>query len=462
MNPSEELVARPGGGDAGRDAARQVAGAATKQLSRELGQTLGELVDAVVGFDRLIAWASAGRAQMIDQARQWSELTEQASKPETRPGWSSRERARHTLVSELACALRLPERTTENLVEHSKALMTTLPATLEALRAGEISYRHAQTLIDHAWSIPADARAGFEESVLPHARELTVAKFDTTARRVRERTHPESILARHQKSIQDRNLSFQPDQDGMAWLGSYLPASSALACYNRASDIALGLQGSAETRTLAQLRADVFADLLLEGVTAEGLGTGITAKVMVTVPVLTLLGRTEEPGALEGYGPIDPDTARRLAGTAKSFTRILTHPETGCALSIGSKHYKVPKDLRLWLRIRDETCRFPGCNRPAAHCDLDHTRAWAQGGPTDHDNLAHLCRGDHILKHQTDWTVTNARDGTLEWTSPSGHTYRTRPAIQIGQSPRPDPDLKPDQDQDQNQDQDQDQNPPPF
>ncbi|WP_024477096.1 DUF222 domain-containing protein, partial [Arthrobacter sp. CAL618] len=52
---------------------------------------------------------------------------------------------------------------------------------------------------------------------------------------------------------------------------------------------------------------------------------GVQAKVFVTVPVMTLLGG-DTPGELEGYGPIDPETARKLAGHAPSFTRILTHP----------------------------------------------------------------------------------------------------------------------------------------
>ena len=62
--------------------------------------------------------------------------------------------------------------------------------------------------------------------------------------------------------------------------------------------------------------------------THPNLGTGVRARVLVTVPVLTLLGRSAEP-ALEGYGPIDIDTARELAAGAPGLVRILTHPETG-------------------------------------------------------------------------------------------------------------------------------------
>ena len=51
--------------------------------------------------------------------------------------------------------------------------------------------------------------------------------------------------------------------------------------------------------------------------------------MFVQVPALTLLGRGNALGILEGYGPIDADTARRIAGTATRWLRILTDPETG-------------------------------------------------------------------------------------------------------------------------------------
>lgn len=157
--------------------------------------------------------------------------------------------------------------------------------------------------------------------------------------------------------------------------------------------------------------------------------------MFVTVPVLTLLGASEEPGTLEGYGPIDADTARRLAGHAPSFTRILTHPETGVVLSVGRDRYSVPRDLRDWLRIRDETCRFPGCSRSALHCDLDHAEDWQYDGRTENTNLAYLCRSRHRLKHNTTWKVAHARDGTAHWTSPSSRHHRTEPATLLPTDP---------------------------
>ncbi len=151
-------------------------------------------------------------------------------------------------------------------------------------------------------------------------------------------------------------------------------------------------------------------------------------RVAVTVPALTLLGHDED-AVLEGYGPIDPETARLLAAGAPSLTRILTHPETGAVLSVGRDTYRVPADLRRHLAVRDGTCRFPGCGRPARRCDVDHVTAAADAGATDASNLIHLCRHHHRLKHETSWRVRlDAMTQDAVWRSPSGRVHVVPPA----------------------------------
>jgi hypothetical protein len=172
----------------------------------------------------------------------------------------------------------------------------------------------------------------------------------------------------------------------------------------------------------------------------------VQAKVLVTVPVETLIGCSETPGHLEGYGPISPETARRLAAHAPSFSRILTHPVTSAVLDYDRTTYAVPADLKLVLRVRDETCRIIGCRQSASRCDCDHTRAFggiAQGA-TRLGNLAHLCPSHHNLKHHTRIRMKNLGDGTIEWTSAAGRVYYTRPAGDVAMSDRhPAPPLPP-------------------
>jgi hypothetical protein len=398
-------------------------------------------VDTLQDLARLRAWLDAQEARVIDR------LTAVAETETYLPEAGTSPMAETVAATEIATALRPPERTALALMSEANLLVNTFPATLTALEAGTISARHAAIITDQAAGIPDPHRPAFETELLRQAPHLTGEKLKTRARRLRERHHPETLETRHRKAVADRRIELHPEADAMCWLNAYLPAEAAVAIHHRLTDAARTLQGPDETRTLTQLRADVFTGLLtlsyrngpdgritaepgLSGasIAAAGLaGTGIAASAMVLVPALTLLGHDEEPAELEGYGPIPAATGRRLAAHAPSFTRLLTHPETGAVLSIGRTKYKVPADLRKWCRVRDRTCRFPGCNAPALRCDLDHTTPWAAGGPTGHHNLCSLCRKHHRTRHKTKWKPHQPRPGTITWTSPAGKTYTTTP-----------------------------------
>ena len=449
--------------------------------------TFDDLLSTVESTERIIGASMALRAAQIDQLRLWSEAmtataegsdgassagtssagtsSSGASSTSTGPhGWTAAVRGRRELVFELACALRIPERTAERLIWESSRIVHDLPETNTALRDGEISYRHAQVMIDQTDTLPDGASADFERDLLPFAKTLTVAKFAAVARKKRESLHPESITERHTAAVEERRVWVDPQQDGMAFLGAQLSAEVALAAYDRLTEIAMAQKSPDDARTLAQKRADAMSDLLLDGDTCaaadegaagegaagegaagegaagqravgEGTGHGVRAKVLVTVPVLTLLGRAETPANLEGYGPIDPETARQLAADAPRFARVLTDPVTSAILDFDRTKYAVPADLRMVLRVRDETCRAPGCNRAAARCDVDHSVDWANGGTTCAGNLSHLCEFHHNLKHHTRVRLRNLGDGRIEWKTPSGRTYVTHPANTVGSPP---------------------------
>ncbi len=94
--------------------------------------------------------------------------------------------------------------------------------------------------------------------------------------------------------------------------------------------------------------------------------------------------------------------------------------------------YRPSTALDRFIRCRDATCRFPGCDRAAEYCDIDHTIAYRDGGPTHPSNLACLCRKHHLLKtFWTGWRDRQYPDGTIVWTSPSGHTYTTHPGSRL-------------------------------
>ncbi len=125
-------------------------------------------------------------------------------------------------------------------------------------------------------------------------------------------------------------------------------------------------------------------------------------------------------------GPVIP--APLLAAKLAQHARIrrVIHPGD----SPPEPRYRPTLTLDRFVRCRDMTCRFPGCDQPAEVCDLDHTIAYPVG-PTCASNLKCLCRKHHLLKTfgggPHGWRDRQLPDGTLIWTSPGGQSYTTRP-----------------------------------
>ena len=150
--------------------------------------------------------------------------------------------------------------------------------------------------------------------------------------------------------------------------------------------------------------------------------------IHVTVPLTTLMGLHDEPGELAGYGPIPAPIARQIAADPDStWRRLLTDPVSGTLLDYGRRTYRPPAPLAGFLRARDGECRYPGCRRPAVACEIDHVQPWQHGGATSEDNLCCLCVRHHDLKEQLGWQVVLHPDRQLEWITPTGHHYWSRP-----------------------------------
>lgn len=141
-------------------------------------------LDAVAGIERMMASLSAVKAQLISNAYD-SVLADLRLRPVPQSGHARAEHARQTLVTELAPLLRITSGSAAQLVAESRALAAHLPLTLTALGRGEVSYRHAQVVVDHAALLPDEGIAAFEAAVLPDATRLNVARFRDRARRIR-------------------------------------------------------------------------------------------------------------------------------------------------------------------------------------------------------------------------------------------------------------------------------------
>lgn len=342
-------------------------------------------VDPAIALARELALIEAFermiRSAQAEQYRRVQAARELAAEVEGVTDASSpvdREFATRSFVAELATTLVVHEASAGRLIAEAGHLTGPRVATLTALTSGEISVAQVRTVLDLPQALSHETAADLERAALEMAPTTTNAACRRRLHRLRECLHPEPLAERRARAVDERRVALDTGRVG--------------------------------------------------------------AHITVTVPVLSLLGVTDEPAELEGYGPIDADTARRLAAHAPSLERVLVHPETGAYLSYGRTRYRAPADLAGYVRIRDGRCRFPGCARRAGRSDIDHTTAWAHGGVTADYNISSLCRKHHRLKHNTGWQMVHEASGVIRWTSPAGHVLRTfpeRPFTPVAAGPLP-------------------------
>ncbi|WP_434810116.1 DUF222 domain-containing protein [Microbacterium sp. bgisy189] len=325
-------------------------------------------------------------------------------------------------AADLAVRVQLSEQAVRGRAHRAGVLRQRMPRLWAAYTAGDVSEQNAASAASLADSLPADAAGAweaFDDAITDAATRLAPGRFRTRARAARERIHAESLDVRHERAAADRDIFVTPDLDGMATLSAFLPAASVRMIEEELDERARALHSAPdETRTLAQLRADAFVDLLT-GTDSDP--TRSRATVFLTIPALSLLGQGDEPAMLDGYGPIPLDDARRLAGDATQWIRVLTDPITGTMLDVERTTYRVPKSLRRWLAVRRGTCIFPGCGRSAHRCDIDHRIRWTDGGHTSAHNNDPVCEPHHRVKEETLWALDRdpATDDPV-WTSPTG------------------------------------------
>ncbi|WP_248242878.1 DUF222 domain-containing protein [Microbacterium kunmingense] len=434
-----------------------------------------ELVALVAGIERttkLIAAAQAEQSRYLAGVGQLAQRLTASSPQNVR----DHDMLLRSYAAEIGGVLRVSDRTVQARIGRARVVAEDYPATLEAWEAGRIGPGHVTVITDLGAGLPPEARARFEETALVECEATTPGRARQALQLLAEKAMPESMGTRHRRAREARTVRLLPLPDGMSEMVSILPTVVAAGSLDRITEMArtiidhreaskrelktlrkewgdgLGqeIRGmpdevrerreeleliASDTRTLDQIRADILGQLLVSGVpdgdpTAAGDGPGILGgirgRVQVVVAATTLLGADDDAADLVGKSPVDPETAREMAGSpANEWERVLTHPVTGAVVAVDT--YRRPKPMDRLLKARDRTCRFPGCIMPAIRCDCDHTDDHHHGGETSTCNQAHLCRRHHSLKHHTRWEVRQLHGGILEWTSPLGRVYTDTP-----------------------------------
>ena len=331
---------------------------------------------------------------------------------------------------EVACALRISERSAETQVAEARTLTQVFPEALGELAAGHVQVTQVRALIEATSALDDDAARAVQDRVLRRMGEQNPATTRKALSRAVLKADPEGAVRRHEAARRERRVQHFAEQDGMGTVSATLPAHQAVhAMAVIDAHARAARKDSGEERTLEAARADSFYQL----VTGTA-GAYPPAVVQVTVGVDTLLGVDEEPAELCGYGPVTADTARMLAaGQDAVWRRLLTAPESGLVVKTDPHTYRPTAEVRRQVSARNGHCNFPGCAMPATRTDLDHVVAFnhrrpERGGLTVPENLQALCRRHHRLKTHGDWSVRLSETDvttapTTTWTAPSGRQY---------------------------------------
>ena len=376
-------------------------------------------IDALVTAERAIAWLTGVQQRLL------AAMSADAGDPADVIDPSGQ----RWLASEVGCALHLADGTAAARIEVATELVLRLPDALELLESGGLSPIQARTLAESTLVLDDAQAESVQARVLPRADGQTAGEFRRSVRRAVSVVDVRREEVRHQQAVEQRRVGASPLPDGMAEVYALLPADGAatlMAALDACAAAARSCGG--DRRTLDQRRADSLVELGLAALNDPQLPGmhGMRPTVQVTVAASTLLGDDDQPGELAGHGPIPASMARRIAADPSGTWRRLVVDEMGRLLDCGRSTYRPPPELARHVIARDQHCAFPGCQRSAARCDLDHRIPYPVGC-TSAENIQPLCRQHHRLKHQSGWQVSDGADGSSQWLAPTGHRYTSTP-----------------------------------
>jgi hypothetical protein len=381
-------------------------------------------VERVSPHDRILVLRALQHQMSHLQAQAYAAISSVADHMESTEFPDDPALAWEAAATEIRAALRLTRRAAEIHLDTAILVRRRLPRVWSALQQGLIDPPRARTIADGTSHLAEEAARRVAAAVVDDAPTLTTGQLAARIRRLCIETDPEAAAKRYEDAVEGRRVVVEASDDGTAHLSGFdLPPDRVAAVARRIDRIAHSLGRTGDPRTLDQLRADVYLDLLAGRRHREAGGV-----VELTVDLTTLARLSEAPGDLGGYGPVVADIARRVAEAQRrgEWRYTITDPDTGRPIHDGTTRRRPTASQRRRVEAHDRTCIFPGCRMPAARCDLDHRIPWSRRHRTSAAGLDPLCRHDHItVRHRIGWTHQHLADGDHLWISVLGHRYTT-------------------------------------
>jgi hypothetical protein len=344
-------------------------------------------------FDQFSALAWAGLARVCELIGEVDE----------RQSWM--EDGATSLIDWVAAKLRLRHNTASRLVAVSRRLRD-LPLISERFTTGELSFDQVDALSEMA-------TPDSEADLLERAASLSSATLDRIARRRRGLTREdERSVWERRRLVRQWNL----DESELRFHGRLPGAEGRI--FDAAIDSRVDeMPPNPETGMFDPLQVRA-ADALTELAATDGEGGG-PVQLTVFTDVAALTSDDDGYAELDNMAALSNRTAQRLACDAILES---VFKEGGQVIGIGRRSRTVPGWLRRLVYERDGGhCQHPGC-RNTRWLQVHHIVAWAQGGPTDLDNLILLCGIHHRWVHERGWHITGPTDQRV-FRRPDWSTY---------------------------------------
>ncbi|MFK0007330.1 DUF222 domain-containing protein [Paenarthrobacter sp. NPDC090520] len=356
------------------------------------------------------------------------------------------------VAAQIALARRESPNRGSRLLGLAKALVTEMPHTMAALDAGQLNEWRATLLVKETACLSAEDRCAVDEELAADTGTFEGVgdrSIIAAAKAAAYRRDPRSVTQRAARAASERHVGLRPAPDAMAILTALLPVAQGVAAYKALKEAADSARSAGDERS----RGQVMADTLVERLTGRPGGIS-KVEVQVVMTDRTLFQGDSEPARLEGYGIVPGGWARELVGRAEQalvdagapfevyLRRLFTAPVNGELVAMDSRARLFPGGMRRFIEARDALCRTPYCDAPIRH--IDHIVPWHAGGPTTLRNGAGLCEQCNHTKENPGWTAKPPTSGqgahhpgphTLEVTTPTGHTYRSKAPPLPGHGP---------------------------
>ena len=393
--------------------------AAVKHELSDLDQEISdrERIDRIRHLEELKSVLAAA------QARETAAFVASHQAAQARRGVPA-DRVGRCVAAQIGLARRISPFQAARYVSQVQVLTADLPETFAKLAAGAVSEWHALTVARETSWLGRDNRAAVDSEIARELGTVGTRRLVDTVHKTAYRLDPHGYLDRLKIAESERHVSVWPAAEAMVRLSAVVPMIQGISCYATLTKHAQAMAGvGTETRT----RSQIMADTLIERLTGQTQATAVPIQVNLIMTDQTLLNHgdgRDHPATVIGGGVIPAELARRTLTTdAKVLLRRLYFDPAGRLAAMESVSRCFTTAQRSFLTLRDQTCRTPFCDAPIRHAD--HVIPAEHGGPTTITNGQGLCETCNYTKTSDGWTQQPDGD-TIETTTPTGHTYRSR------------------------------------